>query len=112
MRVHDVGRGPLFGAEESAGAQLQRRTKGIAIELGGLVALTLLFPLFIAGAALVDLALWVVRRKPWMAVRLAAFAWWFLFGELRCYAGLRRVYLITGGRPRPRRGPWGGAGSG
>ena len=48
-------------------------------------------------AALVDLALWLVRRKPWMAVRLACMAWWFLFGELRGIAGLAAIYLITGG---------------
>jgi 1-acyl-sn-glycerol-3-phosphate acyltransferase len=40
--------------------------------------------------------LWLVRRKPWMGVRLAAMAWWFLLGELRGLAGLAFVYLATG----------------
>jgi 1-acyl-sn-glycerol-3-phosphate acyltransferase len=74
-----------------------RRARGIAIEAGAFVALTLLSPLVLAVAILVDLALWVARRKPWMAVRLAAMAWWFLFGELQGIAGLAGIYLVTGG---------------
>ena len=97
MRVHSVTRGPLFPDDGPRGARLQRRLRGIAIEAGGFVALTLLFPLLLAGAAVVDLALWLVRRKPWMAVRLLAYAWWFLLGELQGLAGLLRVYLTTGG---------------
>ena len=97
MRVHDVGRGPLFPAEGKTGDRVQRLVKGVGIEAGGLVALTVLFPLVLAGAAIVDLALWTVRRKPWMAVRLVAYAWWFLFGEVRCFALLVGVWVITGG---------------
>jgi 1-acyl-sn-glycerol-3-phosphate acyltransferase len=51
----------------------------------------------LAAAAVVDLALWLVRRKPWVGVRLVAMAWWFLFGELRGIAGLAGIYLVTGG---------------
>jgi 1-acyl-sn-glycerol-3-phosphate acyltransferase len=59
--------------------------------------LTALFPLVLGAAAVVDLALWLVRRKPWVGVRLVAMAWWFLFGELRGIAGLAGIYLVTGG---------------
>jgi 1-acyl-sn-glycerol-3-phosphate acyltransferase len=97
MRVHTVTRGPLFPDEGPRQRRLQRRAKGIAVEAGGFAAITLLFPLLLAGAAIADLALWVVRRKPWMAVRLLAFAWWFLFGELRGLLGILGVYLVTGG---------------
>jgi 1-acyl-sn-glycerol-3-phosphate acyltransferase len=97
VRVRQVTRSPLFPEDGPRGARLQRRAKGIAIELGAFVALTLLFPLALAAAALVDLALWIVRRKPWMAVRLVTFAWWFLFGELRGIAGLAAIYVATGG---------------
>jgi 1-acyl-sn-glycerol-3-phosphate acyltransferase len=48
-------------------------------------------------AVLVDLVLWIATRKSWMAVRLAAMAWWFLFGEMRGVAGLAAIYLVTGG---------------
>jgi 1-acyl-sn-glycerol-3-phosphate acyltransferase len=61
------------------------------------VALTLLSPLVLAGAVTVDLVLWLVRRKPWMAVRFVAMAWWFLFGELRGIAGLAGSWALTGG---------------
>jgi 1-acyl-sn-glycerol-3-phosphate acyltransferase len=97
MRVRDVARSPLFRDEGSRSARLGRRFKGIAIELGAFVALTLLFPLVLAVAAAVDLALWIARRKPWMAIRLTAMAWWFLFGELRGIAALAGIYVATGG---------------
>jgi 1-acyl-sn-glycerol-3-phosphate acyltransferase len=71
--------------------------KGIAIEAAAFLVLTLLFPLVLAGAAICDLALWLVRRKPWMGVRLVAMAWWFLFGEMRGIAGLAGIYVLTGG---------------
>ena len=97
MRVQSVTRGPLFPDDGPRGARLQRRVKGVAIEAGAFVALTLLFPAALAAAAAVDLVLWVLRRKPWMAVRLLAYAWWFLFGELRGLAGILGVYVLTGG---------------
>ncbi len=97
MRVRRVTLGPLFPDEGPRGARLQRRAKGIAIEAGAFVGLTIAFPLVLLAAVLVDLALWLVRRKPWMAVRLACMAWWFLFGELRGVAGLAVIYLVTGG---------------
>ena len=96
-KMRDIGRGPLVPADGPVGTRVTRRAKGIAIETAAFVALTLLSPVVLAGAVVVDLALWVVRRKPWMAVRLVAFAWWFLLGELRGLLGLAGIYLITGG---------------
>jgi 1-acyl-sn-glycerol-3-phosphate acyltransferase len=92
-----VTRGPLFPDEGSRGARWRRRAKGIAVEAGAFAALTALFPVALGAAAVVDLALWLVRRKPWVGVRLVAMAWWFLFGELRGIAGLAGIYLVTGG---------------
>jgi 1-acyl-sn-glycerol-3-phosphate acyltransferase len=97
VRVTKVTRGPLFPADGTVGGRLQRRVKGIGIETLAFVALTLLSPLVLVAAVVVDLALWLVRRKPWMAVRLAAMAWWFLFGELQGLAGVAAIYVITGG---------------
>ena len=97
MRVQRVSRGPLFPDDGPRGRRVVRRAKGIAIEAGAFVVLTVLFPIVLAGAALTDLALWLVRRKPWMAVRLVAMAWWFLFGELRGIGGLAGIYVLTGG---------------
>jgi 1-acyl-sn-glycerol-3-phosphate acyltransferase len=97
MRVRRVTRGPLFPDDGPAGARLRRRATGIAVETAAFAALTLLSPLVLAAAVLVDLALWLARRKPWMAVRLAAMAWWFLLGELRGVATLGWIWLTTGG---------------
>ena len=97
MRVKRVTHGPLLADDGALGARLRRRAKGIAIETGAFVVLTIAFPLVLAAAGLVDLALWLVRRKPWMAVRLTCMAWWFLFGELRGIAGLAAIWLLTGG---------------
>jgi 1-acyl-sn-glycerol-3-phosphate acyltransferase len=93
--VRRVTAGPLWEDDGPRGARVRRRVRGIAVETLSLVALTLLAPLVLAGAVLVDLTLWLVRRKPWMAVRLVAYAWWFLFGELRGVVGLLAIRLTT-----------------
>lgn len=49
-------------------------------------------------AAAVDLVLLAVRRKPMMAVRLVAFAWVFLAGELRGIAALLAIWTVSFGR--------------
>src|SRR4051812_18909998 len=95
--------GPLLPDDGPRGARLLRRTRGIALETLLLVLVTLLFPLLLVVALLVDLALWVARRKPWMAVRLLCLAWWFLAGELRGVLTLGLIWLRNGGRDTPRR---------
>ena len=97
MRVRRVTPGPLFPDDGPRGPRLVRRARGIATEGVAFAVLTITFPLVLPAAALVDLVLWLVRRKPWMAVRLVCMAWWFLFGELRGIAGLAAIYLVTGG---------------
>jgi 1-acyl-sn-glycerol-3-phosphate acyltransferase len=97
MRVRRVTAGPLFPADGPAAPRLWRRARGIAIEAVAFLVLTLLFPLALLAAVIVDLVLWLRRRKPWMAVRLVAMAWWFLFGELRGIAGLAGIWIVTGG---------------
>lgn len=98
--------GPLLPDDGPRGARLRRRVRGIAIETLALLVVTLLFPVLLVIAAVVDLTLWLVRRKPWMAVRLLALAWWFLAGELRGVTmlfaiGARSLWRDT---PRRRRG--------
>ena len=39
------------------------------------VVLTVFAPILLVGAGMVDLALWLRRRKPWMAVRILARIW-------------------------------------
>jgi 1-acyl-sn-glycerol-3-phosphate acyltransferase len=98
--------GPLLPDDGPLGARMRRRARGVAIETLAFAAITLLSPLLLLGAMTIDLALWVARRKPWMAVRLLALAWWFLAGELRGVTvlfaiGARSLWRDT---PRRRRG--------
>jgi 1-acyl-sn-glycerol-3-phosphate acyltransferase len=95
VRVRSVSAGPLFPDDGPRGRRLVRRARGIAVEVGAFVALTVLFPVLLIGATAVDLVLWLRRRKPWMAVRLVAMAWWFLCGELRGMLGLLGIRLLT-----------------
>lgn len=97
MRVRRVTAGPLLPDDGPVARRLWRRVKGIAIEGAAFLVLTALFPLALPVAGTVDLVLWLRRRKPWMAVRLVAMAWWFLFGELRGIAGLAGIWVLTGG---------------
>lgn len=75
----------------------------MAVEVVALTALTLLAPLLLAAALVVDLALLALRRKPMMAVRLLAFAWVFLVGELRGIVVLLAIWAGSLGRDTRRR---------
>lgn len=61
---------------------------------------TVLLPLLLVVAAVVDLAFWLRSRKAWVGVRLAAFLWWFLFCEMQALAAMLWIWLRSGG-------PWG-----
>jgi 1-acyl-sn-glycerol-3-phosphate acyltransferase len=95
--------GPLIPDESPRGARWWRRLRGIALVLGALLLVTTLSPLLALAAAIVDLALWLRRRKPWMAVRLLAMLWWFLLGELYGLVGLAAIQLRALGRDSERR---------
>jgi 1-acyl-sn-glycerol-3-phosphate acyltransferase len=95
--------GPLIPDDGPLSARLIRRTRGILVESLAFVLVTLLSPLLLCGAVIVDLALWLLRRKPWMGVRLVAMLWWFLLGELRGITGLLLLNLRSGGRDTNRR---------
>lgn len=97
MRIDRIGRGPLFADDGPRGARIIRRVRGVSIELLAFALTTLLLPLLVPIALLVDLVLWVVRRKPWMAIRLLAIGWWFLAVEIRALAGVAWIWLSAGG---------------
>ena len=97
MKIDRVSPSPLFPIEGPRGARIVRRVRGIALEVIAFIVVTVLLPVLLLGAALVDLALWLARRKPWVGVRLMAFSWWFLFGEMRALAGILGLWLLTGG---------------
>lgn len=86
MRITSVSAGPLHPDDGPRGARVIRRLRGISLEILAFVLVTVLLPVLLLGAALVDLALWLKDRKPWVGIRLVAFLWWFLFGEMRALA--------------------------
>ncbi len=97
MRVGMPTEGPLFPDDGPVGPRLWRRVRGISLEIVAFVLVTVLLPVLLLGAALVDLLLWIRQRKPWVGVRLVAFLWWFLFGEIRALAALLGIWVFTGG---------------
>jgi 1-acyl-sn-glycerol-3-phosphate acyltransferase len=90
--------GPLIPDDSSRASRAWRRVRGVTIEVVLLVAVTLLSPLLVICALAVDVALWLRRRKPWMALRLLAMLWWFLVGELYGLLGLLGIWVAAGGR--------------
>jgi 1-acyl-sn-glycerol-3-phosphate acyltransferase len=95
--------GPLIPDDGPRGARVLRRVRGIVLELIVFALLTALSPVLVLAAVAVDLTLWIRRRKPWMAVRLLAMAWWFLLGELYGLLGLLAIWALSGGRDSRRR---------
>jgi 1-acyl-sn-glycerol-3-phosphate acyltransferase len=95
--------GPLIPDDSQRASRVSRRARGIAVEVGGFALVTVLFPVLLIAALAVDVALWLRRRKPWMAIRLLAMLWWFLLGELYGLLGLLAVWVASGGRDGARR---------
>ena len=109
MRVSQVSPGPVFPDDGPRGARIIRRVRGISLEVLAFVVYTILIPLLLAGAVVVDFVLWLRRRKPWVGVRLVAFGWWFLFGEMRALWALLGIRVFSGGPlggDSPRRRRW------
>jgi 1-acyl-sn-glycerol-3-phosphate acyltransferase len=90
--------GPLIPDESSRVQRLVRRGRNISIELLMFLLVTVLLPVLLVVAAVVDLALWLARRKPWMAVRLILMMWWFLAGEVYGLLSLLRIWVLALGR--------------
>jgi 1-acyl-sn-glycerol-3-phosphate acyltransferase len=95
VRIGEVTAGPLFADDGARGARIIRRTRGIAVELVAFVLVTVLYPLLLVVALVVDTALWLRGRKPFVATRLLAFAWWFLFAEMRALVVLTWLVVFT-----------------
>jgi 1-acyl-sn-glycerol-3-phosphate acyltransferase len=95
--------GPLIADDSPRASRVWRRVRGIAVEVVVLALITALSPVLLIGAAVVDAALWLRSRKPWMAIRLLAMLWWFLVGELYGLLGLLAIWVLSGGRDSARR---------
>jgi len=92
-----VTAGPLLADDGPLGARIVRRVRGLGIELVAFVLLTALLPLLLLGALAVDAVLWARTRKPFVAVRLVAFAWWFLVNEVHAMFSLLWIWISAGG---------------
>jgi 1-acyl-sn-glycerol-3-phosphate acyltransferase len=97
VKVENVSPSPLFPDDGPRGQRIVRRVRGITLEAIAFVLVTALLPVLLVGAAVVDLSLWLLHRKPWVGVRLVAFLWWFLFGEMRALLAIFGIWVITGG---------------
>ncbi len=96
-KIDNVTPSPLFRDDGPLGDRIIRRARGITLEIIAFILVTVLLPVLLIGAAVVDLVLWLRRRKPWVGVRLTAFLWWFLFGEMRALATILFIWVSTGG---------------
>ena len=88
---------PVFADDGPLGKRVSRRLRAIPLEILAFLIVTPLLPLLLVVAALSDLVLWLRRRKPWAGVRLTAFLWWFLFGEMQALVALLWIWLRNGG---------------
>ncbi|MGK2955145.1 MAG: lysophospholipid acyltransferase family protein [Solirubrobacterales bacterium] len=100
MRVQTPGPGPLFPDQGPLGGRIKRRLIGGTAEIVGFILLTVLSPVLLLLALLLDLLLWLKSRRPFVSVRMVIVIWWFLFGEMKAYLKLIYIYVTTGG-------PWG-----
>ena len=103
MRVSDVGAGPLFPDDGPRGKRVVRRIKSIGIVVLAALLVTVLLPVALVVALLVDTVLWLARRKPFMAVRLVLMAECFLLNELHGLVSELAIQVVCLGRDTPRR---------
>lgn len=95
MSVHGVTAGPLFPDPGSRSTRIGRRVRSIGLEVLLFFVITLLSPLLVPAALLVDLARLVTGKRHWMSLRMLAMAWWFLAGEMRAYPTALGIFLFS-----------------
>src|SRR5680860_713585 len=93
MRVQTPGPGPLFPDQGPLSGRIKRRLIGGIGEIGGFVLLTVLSPLVLVLAFLIDIALWIKSRRPFVTIRMVIVIWWFLFGEMKAY--LKLIFILS-----------------
>lgn len=98
MRISNVSTtAPVFPDDGPRAERILRRLRTVPLEFLAFVLATVLLPVLLLAAAMVDLVLWLRSRKPWVGVRLVAFLWWFLFGEMQALVGISWIWLRNGG---------------
>lgn len=91
-------RGELQPDDGPRGGRLWRRFRNMSLELLAFALVTVLLPILLVVAVLVDAALWLKDRKPWSASRLLLMLWWFLAGELRAWVMIAWMNIRSLGR--------------
>lgn len=98
MKIRNVSTvAPVFADDGPRGKRIVRRLRAIPLEILAFVLVTVLLPVLLIAAAIADLVLWLRRRKPWVGVRLVAFLWWFLLGEVQALVTILWIWLRVGG---------------
>ncbi len=82
--------------DEPRSSVVRRRLVTIPRTIVLFVIISLLMPVLIAAGAAVDLGRWALTRRPWMSVRLIAFAWVFLTIEIIGLAGFLVTWIAAG----------------
>lgn len=90
------------GLSESRREVFVRRLRTVPPVVIGVIVVTALLPVLAVGALLVDLARWLARRTPWMALRLLAFLWVYLAAETAGLLALLGIWAASGFGARRR----------
>ena len=85
---------------EPRGTVISRRFKTLTPRIVGLIVVTLLLPLLLAVALVVDVVRFATARRPFMALRMVLMLWVYLAGEVVCIIGFGLSWLFALG---PRR---------
>jgi 1-acyl-sn-glycerol-3-phosphate acyltransferase len=80
-------------------ATILRRLRTVPLYLLLFVVTTLVLPLLLAVALVVDAVRWLIQRRPWMATRLALFLWVYLAAEAGAIVALFLAWAVP---PRSR----------
>ncbi len=81
-------------ASNNAGSRrtkVARRLKTIPAVGGMFLLFTALLPILVPVAVAIDAVLWLIRRRAWMAVRITAFGWLYLLGQV-----VGQLWLLAG----------------
>jgi 1-acyl-sn-glycerol-3-phosphate acyltransferase len=98
MRVSGVSTSaPVFPDDGPRGKRIVRRLRGIPLEILAFVLVTVLLPVLALVALVTDLIRWATSRKPFTAIRLVGFLWWFLLGEMRALVIIAWIWTSNGG---------------
>ena len=92
----------LYAADRrvtSRRSTILRRLRTVPLFLLLFVVTTVALPFLLAVAVVVDAVRWLVRRRPWMATRLALFLWVYLAAEALAIVALGLAWAVP---PRSR----------